>query len=77
MSKQLPRTTLKEHIDNIIRIVPDGVKVSFELRTSFDRVTGDYIVGERGYTYGESILLRFSVSKPKADQPNTEEVEGE
>lgn len=69
MSKQLPKTTLKEHINNIIEIVPDGVKVSFELRASYDKVTGDYIVGERGYSYGESMLLRFSVQKPKG-QPN-------
>lgn len=64
MSKPLPRTTLKEHIHNIIDIMPPGVKVSFELRTSFDKVTNDYIVGERGYM-AETMLLRFNVTKPK------------
>ncbi len=64
MSKAEPRKTLKEHIDSILAIIPDGVRVSFELRASFDKVTNDYIVGERGYSYGESILLRFSVTKP-------------
>lgn len=75
MAKQEPRTTLKQHVSNIIDLMPDGVKVSFELRTTFDKVTGDYIVGQRGYYNGEEpMLLRFSVTKPK--QSNKHEVEG-
>lgn len=53
--------------------MPDGVKVSFELRTSYDKVTEDYIVGQRGYYNGEEpILLRFSVTKPRATPTQTE-----
>ena len=66
MAKQQPRTTLREHVNNIIELMPDGVKVSFELRTSYDKATGDYIIGQRGYYSGEeAMLLRFSVTKPK------------
>jgi hypothetical protein len=72
MATQKPKITLKEHINNIIYIVPDGVRVSFELRTSYDKVTGDYIVGQRAY-YDETMLLRFSITKPKT--PNTKKGE--
>jgi hypothetical protein len=72
MSKQLPRTTLKQHISNILERTPDGVKVSFELRTSFDNVTNDYILGQRGYG-DETILLRFSVTKPRNPLPTPTE----
>jgi hypothetical protein len=60
-----PKLTLKQHIDGILNCVPSGIRVSFECRASYDAVTGDYIVGERGYSYGESILLRFSITKKK------------